>query len=78
VSDPPSEVCPVFSCSSGSLAEWLDPDLRYSHLEDRRRNFVLNTDFKAYDEEGRLVDPALLEQVFFPGVFVQADVRLKL
>lgn len=63
---------------SGTLAEWKDTDLRYTHLGEKCRNYAVNMEFKAYDEEGHLVDPSMLDEVFYPGVFVQADVRLKL
>jgi hypothetical protein len=53
--------------------------MRFSHITDAEKaTFKVNKDTKAFDAKGDQVPPEKLTSVFYPGVFIQADVRLKL
>ncbi|TDL19352.1 hypothetical protein BD410DRAFT_805781 [Rickenella mellea] len=61
-----------------TLADWYDP---HGHLEcvsgELLRSFVVNKNIKAYDFNGKLVDPMDYGIIFRGGTWLEADVRLR-
>lgn len=60
------------------MSSWPDPQGKLDMLiGDRRSQYVVNNELKAFDIAGKTVPPHCLEDVFKPGVIAVFDAKLR-